>query len=204
MIIDTTFENITADHITSEHVTSDYITSDHITTAYTESDHVTSEHITSKHVTSEYVISDHLTSKHITSTDITAPQISSSLIKVDDCVDTNKTIINAWLGFTSKLNKQEHPFKLRINVNPETNQDTLCFITNEYSETKSKLALALDKDRFFIANTLNLKKRTIETSLGNEGDVIGDISVDENYFYYCIKSYDGTSKIWKRCTLSDW
>jgi len=37
-------------------------------------------------------------------------------------------------------------------------------------------------------------------SIGSPGDRAGMISVDNNYFYYCISNYDGVLNIWKRST----
>jgi hypothetical protein len=56
----------------------------------------------------------------------------------------------------------------------------------------------------YISSRLNIERATIDSSLGAPGDAMGDIALDENYLYYCIKYYDGESKIWKRTKLEDW
>jgi hypothetical protein len=35
-------------------------------------------------------------------------------------------------------------------------------------------------------------------STGKVGDTAGTTAMDNNYFYYCVQNYDGTSQIWKR------
>jgi uncharacterized protein involved in tellurium resistance len=42
------------------------------------------------------------------------------------------------------------------------------------------------------------------TSVGALGDVAGTVAVDSSYLYVCVGTYDGSSLIWKRVTLSAW
>jgi hypothetical protein len=42
------------------------------------------------------------------------------------------------------------------------------------------------------------------TAVGAQGDVAGTTCFDSTYFYVCTASYDGTTHIWKRITLSSW
>jgi hypothetical protein len=42
------------------------------------------------------------------------------------------------------------------------------------------------------------------TSVGVLGDVEGTVAVDSSYLYVCVGTYDGSSLIWKRVTLSAW
>ena len=46
---------------------------------------------------------------------------------------------------------------------------------------------------------------TPETAKGVDGDVIGDISVDADYIYYCTTTWtDGVADIWKRVAIATW
>lgn len=160
-----------------------------------ETDLVNSDTVETTSLESETIGTKSLSSDHII--------VRNSLL-INDYLETVKNSIKKWIGFESKLRDNEHPLKIKSYVNPSTNQETLCFITNEYSDTKSKVSVALDNDRLYLNNLLNIKEKTIETSYGSAGDVEGDIAVDKNYFYYCIGSFDGVSKIWRRCPLNDW
>ena len=42
------------------------------------------------------------------------------------------------------------------------------------------------------------------TAVGIAGDTQGDIVGDDNYIYYCIADYDGSTAIWKRTAISTW
>lgn len=41
-------------------------------------------------------------------------------------------------------------------------------------------------------------------AIGAQGDVAGTTCFDSTYFYVCTGTYDGTTHIWKRITLSSW
>jgi hypothetical protein len=145
-------------------------------------------------------VSDLIDTRYIKVSDF----VESRFVKVSEFIETPKLSVDNWFGFKSKVQENQHPFKIKIRVNPDTNTETLCFITNEYSNTTSKIAFALDDERVCINNYLNLKPKTVTTSEGCVGDASGDVAVDENYFYYCIKNFDGTSKIWRRCEMKEW
>lgn len=38
---------------------------------------------------------------------------------------------------------------------------------------------------------------------GQEGDAMGDVIWDNNYFYFCVRDYDGASRIWRRIVADD-
>jgi hypothetical protein len=40
------------------------------------------------------------------------------------------------------------------------------------------------------------------TSVGNNGDLQGDLAFDDTYIYYCTANYDGSTNIWKRVAWS--
>ena len=42
----------------------------------------------------------------------------------------------------------------------------------------------------------------VQKSTGAQGDVAGDVKVDSSYLYVCSASYDGTTAIWKRISLT--
>jgi len=41
----------------------------------------------------------------------------------------------------------------------------------------------------------------VQKSTGNQGDTVGSIKIDENYFYVCTDTYDGVTAIWKRTQI---
>jgi hypothetical protein len=46
---------------------------------------------------------------------------------------------------------------------------------------------------------------TPATAKGVTGDLIGDISVDADYIYYCTTTWtDGVADIWKRVAIATW
>lgn len=63
-----------------------------------------------------------------------------------------------------------------------------------------------DRDRtvtFPDGGSLRFKGSAPTTSIGSTGDVAGMIAFDNNFFYRCIGSFNGTSHIWKRIPFSD-
>ena len=40
------------------------------------------------------------------------------------------------------------------------------------------------------------------TSVGQAGDVVGDMALTESYLYVCVRDFDGADGCWKRITLS--
>lgn len=41
----------------------------------------------------------------------------------------------------------------------------------------------------------------VQKSTGNTGDIIGNIKIDNDYFYVCTGNYDGVTAIWKRTPI---
>lgn len=46
-----------------------------------------------------------------------------------------------------------------------------------------------------------IQDRTIDSSVGEDGDIAGMIAVDESYLYRCTADYDGSTNIWARVAL---
>ena len=46
--------------------------------------------------------------------------------------------------------------------------------------------------------------RTIATSVGATGDVVGMSAFDASYMYVCVADYDGVTSIWRRTSNSTW
>lgn len=149
-----------------------------------------------------------LESKNFKSTFISADStktisLETSKLIVSDFSKIFKLSVSKWIGFESKLHQGTHPYTLNVNV--LAGQETLCFLTNDYTtETTKKISLALDKDRFYIKTALNIRQRTIINSIGSVTDNVGDVAIDENYFYYCVGKFDGINKIWRRSQLTEW
>lgn len=49
---------------------------------------------------------------------------------------------------------------------------------------------------------LRIKGTAPGTSIGTEGDAVGMIAFDNDYFYYCTSEWNGSSNIWKRIQFS--
>jgi hypothetical protein len=152
----------------------------------------------SKEISSEKLISEDIKSK-----DILSEAIVSSTIKTDYSL-ANKAAINNWLGFCSERVPGTFPFKLAIDVNPRTDKEVLLFTSNDYdTDVKPSLIMGIEDKRMYV-NGLNLLPKTISASVGEEGDLKGDLAVDENFLYICVNDFDGQSKIWKRSKLESW
>jgi hypothetical protein len=152
----------------------------------------------SKEISAEKIITEDIKSK-----DVLSEAVVSSTIKCDYSL-TNKAAINNWLGFYSEQVPGTVPFKLAVDFNPRTNKEVLLFTSNDYSpDVKPSLIMGIEDKRMYI-NGLNLLPKTISTSVGEEGDLKGDIAVDENFLYVCVNDFDGKSKIWKRSKLESW
>ena len=41
----------------------------------------------------------------------------------------------------------------------------------------------------------------VQKSTGNTGDIVGNIKIDNDYFYVCTGNYDGVTAIWKRTPI---
>jgi hypothetical protein len=100
-------------------------------------------------------------------------------------------------------------FEIKVVSNEATNKyfrnslkQTL--IIDTFNSTKKCIAIAVDNSRVYLNSITNIKSKTIESSVGNLGDLAGDIAIDENYVCYCTKDFDGVSNIWKRSKLVTW
>ncbi len=49
-----------------------------------------------------------------------------------------------------------------------------------------------------------LQEKTIQSSIGEDGDVAGNLAFDDNYLYLCKADYDGVSNIWARTAWGSW
>jgi len=152
----------------------------------------------SKEISAEKIIAEDIKSK-----DILSEAVVSSTIKADYSL-VNKTAINNWLGFCSRQVPGTFPFKLAVDLNPRTNKEVLLFTSNDYdADVKPSLIMGIEDKRMYV-NRLNLLSKTINTSVGEDGDLKGDIAIDENFVYVCVNDFNGKSKIWKRSKLESW
>ena len=69
-----------------------------------------------------------------------------------------------------------------------------------WDSSKKYAVISLDND----FRQLATKQATPSSNTGATGDVAGMIAWDTNYIYICTGSYDGSTAIWKRVTLSTW
>lgn len=134
----------------------------------------------------------------------TNKKIEAEAIHVSEFFETEKIAVKKWIGFASKKNPNEHPFKISLYSDRLTGKEYIVFIGNEYKESFRKNLIIFDEDRIRFNQTINIKQKTPNSSIGNRGDLAGDINFDENFIYYCTKDFDGESKIWKRVELSLW
>jgi hypothetical protein len=51
------------------------------------------------------------------------------------------------------------------------------------------------------ATSSYIGKFYVQKSTGNQGDVVGSIKIDDNYFYVCTGTYNGVTAIWKRTPI---
>jgi hypothetical protein len=123
---------------------------------------------------------------------------------VDSDYSTSKKIaVENWFGFHSKIKPNNHPFKFLVKT--KNNAEALLLTSNGYTGGPSPtVLLSFEDDRVSFKNKTNIVPRTINSSIGEQGDYQGDIAIDENFIYYCIGDFDGITKIWKRCALNSW
>lgn len=85
------------------------------------------------------------------------------------------------------------------------NQQTINIGTAPSSGDGDPLRIAFDKinENFddVYANGY-FTQRSILSSIGSLGDIPGLKAIDNNYIYYCVGTYDGTTNIWKRIALN--
>lgn len=125
---------------------------------------------------------------------------SNSISSVDvksDYSEMNKLKINRWLSLTSEDNLEKDSFRISVSLDPSTNKEALIIKADS-------LVMGLEDDRIFLNQTTNIKSKTVESPIGSDSDMKGDISLDENFFYYCFKNYNGTDVIWKRISFDVW
>jgi len=144
---------------------------------------------------------------HVSANYISTPVVKTGTLEVTNYQHSLKVSVKKWLGFESLIKKENHPFKIVVRINPKNKKEFLAVLVNDTVDSvsnKSFMAIAFEDIRLYVNSIPNLAPKTIATSLGSPGDLKGDISIDENYFYYCINDHDGTSKIWKRLELNNW
>lgn len=61
----------------------------------------------------------------------------------------------------------------------------------------------IDQD-LTVGGNLILQSRTINSAVGDVGDLAGMLAIDNNYIYFCIGNYDGSSAIWQRAPFGSW
>lgn len=123
----------------------------------------------------------------------------SSTLKV------KKISIERWFGFKSRIVENSHAFKIKVIINPNTGKEALLFTSNEYDNLSVPIkVIGFEDDRFVLLGKTNILSKKVESPIGKKTDRKGDFSIDENFIYYCVKDYDGISKIWKRSILNDW
>jgi len=152
------------------------------------SDVIDTRLINSKIIKTEFVDADHQDVKTII---------------VNDYFHSPKISIGNWLAFKSKKYEEHHCFRLQLKTDKAGNEvlTLTSFPNKDIPETP---IIKINDNRISFLGIVNLKDNTILSSLGTNGDKKGDISIDDNYLYFCVKDYNGKSKIWKRTELSYW
>ena len=140
----------------------------------------------------------------VRSTNVRTQYLESNDSRVYGHSDVERLSVNYWLGFNSKIKDLCQPFKITNILNPQTNKEALIISSNDYDEGKPTLLMGFEDHRIYVNGDLSIKARSIESAVGSDSDIKGDLAIDENYIYYCIKDYDGVSNIWKRSPLSSW
>jgi len=150
-------------------------------------------------------LTDH-TDNAVNKFDATGNIIASTIIDNGTTVVMGDLAIN---GTTTTLTSTTNDINLipgggEVNVtghilSDTTNTKTLGTPTNVWSAIYGN-KLTATGDRINIT-TVN----TPATAKGVTGDLIGDISVDADYIYYCTATWvDGTPDIWKRVGIATW
>jgi len=79
-------------------------------------------------------------------------------------------------------------------------------ITTKKETGETGCAFTIDNEHrvTIIDGALNISKpRIINDSKGSPGDKKGDIAVNNQYLYYCIRNYNGKTPIWVRWAVTD-
>jgi uncharacterized secreted protein with C-terminal beta-propeller domain len=163
-----------------------------------KTNNIYSENITTNHIKTDNIITTHLTTEYIHSR-----QIHSADIFLDGYFHAPKVSVGNWLGFRSKDDETHHCFRLQVKQD-KSGANCLKVIASVNKNKPETEIIRLDTDRTSFLTTLNLKSNIVKSSVGVAGDKKGDVAIDENYFFYCTKNFNGVSKIWKRVELSSW
>lgn len=162
-------------------------------------------HIQSTTLLTEYLTADFMKVATLETSNYISKKISCENAVVSDFLESEKICVDRWIGFKSNITPNTHPFKVSIGINPKDNKEVLLFKSKDYTDdVRPTTLMAFTEDRVCLREGVNLVSRHISSPLGTENDIAGDIAIDENFIYYCIKDFDGTSKIWKRCSLLEW
>lgn len=184
-----------AGYIKAECLKVDSIVTEAVTSVHNKLERIESEFLNvSDSLKSRYTDSDFIKSECIECISVTS-EVSKS-----DFMESDKFVIDRWIGFKSTKSSSD-AFKINIIVHPQSGKEILAVRSEN---NKSSLIMGFEEDRIIFAKTTNLQQRSVPTSLGTPGDTRGDFCVDESFVYYCIKDYDGLSKIWKRSPLENW
>ena len=149
------------------------------------------ENLTTKKLTAHHLITTQLTTENLTTEKLTTNGLVTNDINITNRITFNnfeikersKAVLSAFL-------RNSHRNNLLIEFIDDNRQHNML--------------IAIDKERTYLNCNLNMKSKTIVSSTGCDGDLKGDIAVDENFIYHCTKDYDGISNIWKRSTLTSW
>lgn len=154
-------------------------------------------------INSKLIESENLTTENLKTKFIHSQQLDIKNVFVTDYFHAPKVSVSNWIAFKSKKDESHHCFRLKLKTD-KTGIELLsltAFLNKDLPETE---IIKVEESRTSILNTLNLKSKTIKSSVGVAGDKKGDTTIDNNYIFHCIKDFDGVSKIWKRVELSSW
>jgi hypothetical protein len=150
------------------------------------------------------VSNTHETSSLVTSYLTVKENIIAKNVAVDDIGTKNIVIDTGYVNYISFMKKNGDGRFAAIHTD-FFKEDTLAVVTEKESGGAG-CALTIDsKQRVSLMDgNLNLRKRrTVTSSKGERGDVQGDIAIDNEYLYYCTKSFNGIFDIWIRWKATD-
>lgn len=149
------------------------------------------ENLTTKKSTAQ-----HLTTKQLTTENLTTEKLTTEKLMTKDINITNRITFNNF-----EIKERSKEVLSSFLRNSHRNNLLVEFIDSDAQHT---LLIAIDKERTYLNCNLNMKSKTIVSSIGCAGDLKGDIAVDEDFIYYCTKDFDSISNIWKRSSLTTW
>jgi hypothetical protein len=126
--------------------------------------------------------------------------VNSEILINSNYIESQKLSAKKWIGFNSSKTPGTHPYRLFLETK---NSKERLVIGSTHNNSTLKLMI-FDNERIYMNGTTNIQSKKIQSPIGTEGDIEGDISIDKNFVYYCTKNFDGVNKIWKRCPLTDW